>query len=500
MTEPNEHKKSYIENLLDDIGKVGDALPAVGKVAARFGLSHVAEGLHVADGVLGVFLGPLLAVYDAANPENDPLIRAVSLLQIPASLAAKYGETARGILIHSGVEVGMAAEAGAANITLGSFITSPGLSALVIGEFKVVYAGTRWLDENYLHWSDAISDWAVGSKSIDPIDYPKTTIYHYLESNLPMPEGVREKVEQGLKDQGATWPQFGEYPLYIQQELNERAMNGLESMINTVRAAAGEMESWVFIDPDAGASEGTHASEPNEPDRRVVPQAGAGSESVGGHHQSAPDRHAQAPDGGNGLTRTPIGYIEVLTAGGLERVPYYDAPQGAEGTDHDPSSRPEPVPVPADVPHTVPYEPPAPAPQTDMPTDPGAFAPAADELGVDPGAFAPAADELGVDPGAFAPAADELGVDPGAFAPAADELGVDPGAFAPAADELGVDPGAFAPAADELGVDPGAFAPAADELGVDPGAFAPAADELGVDPGAFAPAADEEIPPDEVPY
>lgn len=408
MTEHDEHKKSYIENLLEDIGQVGDALPAAKTYAEKM-LPSIAKGLHVTDGIFGFFVGPLSAIYDAANPENDPLIRAISLIQIPASLAAKY-ETVHGILAHSAAgtaseaavvaeaqatgaaaEVGIAAEAGAATgsvLTLGSFLAVGGVVAAAIGEFKFFYGITRSVDEH-----TGFTDWVIGHthpKGMDPEDYPKTTIYHYLESNLPMPEGVREKVEQGLEDQGATWPQFGEYPLYIQHELNERAMNGLESMINSVRGAVEEIESWVFIDPDAGASGGTHASGPVEQDHRVVPQAGAGSESVDRHDRSSLDRHTRGPDGGDMPTRGPIGYIEVLTANGPELVPYYDAPQSAEAADPDPSSHPESAPAPTNAPHTVPYGPPASAPPTDTSTG-GAFAPAADELGVDPGAFAPAA-------------------------------------------------------------------------------------------------------------
>jgi hypothetical protein len=368
MPESNEHKESSTEKFLEKLGKAEDLITVLAEGAKEFGPSSLAMGLHTADATLGFFIGPLSAAYDAANPKNDSLIRAVSVIQIPVSLAAKY-ETVHGFLFHSAIEAGAAAEAQAANITVGSFLASPTTMAAAIASFKVGYQFGQFLDEHF-HWSDKTSDWAIGYRNadhIDPADYPVTTIYHYLEANLPMPQEIREKVEQGLQDHGATWPQFNEYPLYLQHELTERAMETLESMANAVGTAAREMESWILVDPHMSSVTDTHGREHADPGHRDVPTLRADAEPASAHNQSIHSgSHSQVSDDEPTAAGKPIGYIEVLTAAGFQRVPYYDTPQHAKAAGPDASSHGGAASAPASVTHPVHYGPPAPGPEADI--------------------------------------------------------------------------------------------------------------------------------------
>jgi hypothetical protein len=140
--------------------------------------------------------------------------------------------------------------------------------AIVLADFKLAYAAGHWADAKW-HLSDRLSDWAIRhtpADHINPEKYPVTTIYHYLEHNLPMPMDVRWQVELGLEAQGRTWPNFNQYPLHLQHQLTDHVVDTLQNMFHAVSGAAHEMESSPFHDAHA------------EPGHHEVPAAHASGE------------------------------------------------------------------------------------------------------------------------------------------------------------------------------------------------------------------------------
>lgn len=253
MPEGSEQKESPAEDFLDRLGKAEDFIG----MFAKDGGPAILQGFRQADAVLGFYVGSVTAALDAANPHNDALTRVVSAIQVPVGIAAKY-EAVHGLLVHSAVED--AAVGGyTADITLGSFLATPAAQvALLIAEFKTVYSIGQWADAKY-HLSDRGSDWAIRythADHLDPVKYPMTTIYDYLAHNLPMPPEIHMLVAQGLIDQGRTWPEFSQYPLYLQHQLTERVADTLGNMFHAVGAAAHEMEPRIFH--DVRADQGHH--------------------------------------------------------------------------------------------------------------------------------------------------------------------------------------------------------------------------------------------------
>jgi len=358
MPEGSEQKESPAESFLDGLGKAEDCIA----MFAADGGPAVLQGLRDADGILGFWVGPLTAALDAANPHNGALTRVVSAIQVPVGLAAKH-EAVHGLLVHSAVE-GAAAGGYSANITLGSFFASPVQMAIVIAEFKFVYWLGQKADEKW-HLIDRGSDLAIRythADHLNPAKYPMTTIYDYLAHNLAMPADVRWLVERGLIDQGREWPDFSQYPLYLQHQLTERVADTLGNMLHAVGAAAHEMESSIFH--DVRADQGHHD----------VPAAHASGEAASAHdHPVHSGDHVEASGAGPAPAERPAGYIEVLAADGFLHVPYYNTPQHdsgplQQGRAGDPDPGPQDksgpqdkaVPAPPSVTPPVHYGPPAP--------------------------------------------------------------------------------------------------------------------------------------------
>jgi hypothetical protein len=86
--------------------------------------------------------------------------------------------------------------------------------------FELSYKTGRVLDEA-IGLSDWISD-ALARTTLNPVEYPKTTIYDYRRRGRPIPADVKLQIRRGLVRQGQSWPEYEEYPAWLKDDLRRR--------------------------------------------------------------------------------------------------------------------------------------------------------------------------------------------------------------------------------------------------------------------------------------